>query len=344
MTNHAAAVAVLGGGRWARALVGLLRQAAAQEPDRISRLLHYRPPGASVADPAADGEAAKAGGDSAIPISALGGVDVLVLAVPVVAVRPLLRQAAPHLHGAQQLLHAIGSLASAPGDDPQTATAAGIGALSISEVVRAETPIRRVGALAGPALAQDLEERRPAALVCGSRFDDVCNTARHVLSTPSLRIYTTRDLIGVEVARATVAVVALCGGIAAALNLGVAARAILIARGAAELARLGVALGGQEKTFYGLAGVGEMVVATDGRGSADFELGRLLIEGVPIAAAQARIGRICDGPSMVREANRLAAQHRLRLPLCAGVEKLLNGEASPSVVLAKLLTSDNHAE
>ena len=128
------------------------------------------------------------------------------------------------------------------------------------------------------------------------------------------------------------------------LNLGVAARAILIARGAAELARLGVALGGQEKTFYGLAGVGEMVVATDGRGSADFELGRLLIEGVPIAAAQARIGRICDGPSMVREANRLAAQHRLRLPLCAGVEKLLNGEASPSVVLAKLLTSDNHAE
>lgn len=333
-------VAVLGGGRWAKALVAQLRHTAAHEPTRILRLLH-------VATPASLSPEER---------MSLSQVDFIVLAVPAVSVRPLLRQVALHLHGAQTLVHAIGSLATpepASGttpvsDQPHSGGARsgpqGVRALSISELVRAETPIRRVGALAGPALAQDLEERRPAALVCGSRFDDVCATARHALHTPTLRIYTTHDLTGVEVARASVAIVALCGGIADALSLGVAARAILITRGAAELARLGVALGANEKTFYGLAGIGEMVVATDGRGSADFELGRLLMQGLPLAAAQAKLGRVCDGPSMVQEAVRLSHPLHLRLPICSALSQLISGAASTDAVLAKLLASDNHAE
>jgi glycerol-3-phosphate dehydrogenase (NAD(P)+) len=342
MTAAPVSVAVLGGGRWAKALARHLRLVADHEPQRIIRLVHMSANAGLTPD----------------EILSLSQIDFIVLAVPAVSVRPLLRSAGLHLHGAQMLVHAIGNLVtpeagSTPAPDSETAGHGhghaghhghGLRALSISELVRSETPIRRVGALAGPALAQDLEERRPAALVCGSRFDDVCATARHALHTPTLRIYTTHDLIGVEVARASVAIVALCGGIADAMNLGVAARAILITRGAAELARLGVALGASEKTFYGLAGIGEMVVATDGRGSADFELGRLLIGGASLTDAQAKIGRVCDGPSMVKEAVRLAGLLRLRLPLCSALAQLVSGEVATDTVLARLLASDNHSE
>jgi glycerol-3-phosphate dehydrogenase (NAD(P)+) len=307
-------VAVLGGGRWARALTAMLLDHQKRAPEKVGRVIAHREDAA---------------------VSELGQVDLLVLAVAAPAVRPLLRQAAPHLHGGQLLVHAVGSLAQAATGDSRT---------FISEVVREETPIRRVGALAGPALALDLEERKPAALVCGSRFDEVGEAARQVLSGPSLLVYTTRDQIGVEVARATGSIVALAGGIASALELGVAARAVLVARGAAEMARLGVALGASERTFFGLAGVGEMVVATDGRGSADFELGRLLGQGLPLAEAQLQVGRVCDGPDMVSEALRLGAQHRQRLTLTAALFHLLSGERDHREALADLFSSANHLE
>jgi glycerol-3-phosphate dehydrogenase (NAD(P)+) len=307
-------VAVLGGGRWARALLGLLLQHKERAPARIARVLHYRE-------------------DAALDELAL--MDLLILAVPATAVKPLLQQAAPVLHGAQLLIHAVGSLAPTANDGSRS---------FISEVVRKTTPIRRVGALAGPALALDLEQRRPAALVCGSRFDEVGTAARQVLNAPPLLVYTTRDQIGVEVARAMVAVVALAGGIIHTLDLGSAARAVLIARGAAEVARLGVALGASERTFFGLAGVGEMVVATDGHGSADFELGRLIGQGMSLAAAQKQVARVCDGPGMITEALRLAELHRLRLPLTATLHKLLSGECTAEEAKGELFSSENHSE
>lgn len=310
----AISVAVLGGGRWARALYGMLLEQKERAPDRVARVFHYRE-GADLAE--------------------LRGVELLILAVPATGVRPLLRQAAPFLDGAQFLVHAVGSLAPAADDGSRA---------FISEVVRAETPLRRVGALAGPALAQDLEERRPAALVCGSRFDEVGAAARQALSNPALLFYSTRDQIGVEVARAMVSVVALAGGIASALDLGAAARSVLVTRGAAETARLGVALGASERTFFGLAGIGEMVVATDGHGSADYQLGRLYGQGLSLAAAQQQVARVCDAPSMITEALRLGEQHRLRLPLTAMLKRLLDAERTPQAALRELFATDSRSE
>lgn len=314
-TSSAMSVAVLGGGRWARALVALLyHHLETAGPGRISQVLHH---------------------SAGAPLDGLSQADILILAVPATAVRPLLQQAAPFLHGAQLLIHAVGSLAPAAADGSRAL---------ISEVVRRETPLRRVGALAGPALAQDLEERRPAALVCGSRFQEVGAAARQVLSGPSLLIYTTGDQLGVELARAMTAVVALAGGIASALDLGAAGRSVLITRGAAEMARLGVALGASERTFFGLSGIGEMMVATDGRGSADFELGQLIGRGVPLDRARPQIQRVCDGPDMVAEALRLGDAHGLRLPLTASLSSILAGECSAQAALAGLFSTENWRE
>ena len=182
------------------------------------------------------------------------------------------------------------------------------------------------------------------ALICGSRFAEVGEAAIQALSGPALRMYTTTDLIGVEVARAGAACIAMASGIAAALNLGTAVRAILIARGAAEMARLGVALGGNKETFFGLAGVGELVVATESNGSADFELGQLVGKGLPLAEAQRQIGRVCDGPSMVKQAYELAQRNKLRMPLCTALHRFIAGHYDEKSTLAQLFGSDNHSE
>lgn len=368
-------VAVVGGGRWARALAGTLVHNQQRAPQRIARVLLYRPPRDSSragAEPPGDdlgpggdlgpgdtehpvlparadavpdvGSAHSAGspadrarpGIVPIELPELGQADLILLASPAATVRGLLRAASPHLHGGQALVHAIGSLAPAKGEHDHV--------LLISYVVREETPLRRIGALAGPALAPDLEEFSPAALVCGSRYDDVGQALVDVLASPSLRIYTTQDLIGVEVARAGAAVIAMAAGVASALDLGAPARAILITRGAAEMARLGVALGGQDKTFSGLAGIGELILATEQRGSADFELGRLLGRGQKLAEALPRVGRVCDGPTMVREAFLLSQRLKLRMPLTAALYRWLGGELDTKQALATLFGSENHSE
>ncbi len=214
----------------------------------------------------------------------------------------------------------------------------------ISHVVRQLTPIRRIGALAGPALAPDLEASRPAALICGSRFAEVGQAVIQALAGPALRMYTTTDLIGVEVARAGASCIAMASGIADALQLGIAVRALLIARGAAEMARLGVALGGNKDTFFGLAGVGELVVATELHGSADFELGRLLGQGLSLSEAQRQVGRVCDGPSMVEKAYALCQHEKLRMPLCGALHRFIAGDHDQKGILAQLFGSENHSE
>lgn len=369
---QALVVAVIGGGRWARALAGTLAHNQHQAPERIARILHYRPPrdsergapaddlslGADGENPsppataglapdlgalstAAPAEAAPVASTSRgriepIDLSELGQADLILLASPAATVRNLLRAASPSLSGHQALVHAIGSLAPAQGESGHE--------LLISYVVRQETPLRRIGALAGPALAPDLEEFSPAALVCGSRYDDVGQAIVDVLASPSLRVYTTQDLTGVEVARAGAAVIAMAAGVASSLDLGAPARAILITRGAAEMARLGVALGGQDKTFFGLAGVGELILATERRGSADFELGQLLGRGLKLSEALPRIGRVCDGPTMVREAFKLGQGLKLRMPLVTALHRWLAGELDTKQALAGLFGSENHRE
>lgn len=329
-------IAVIGGGRWATALAKVVGQRK-ESGHPVGHVWQVRPPRAHEAGASSHGPGDGSGRgrgphvELTADLRVIGQADLILLAAPAAAVRGILRTAGAVMHGGQFLVHGVGSL------EPEALA-------PISEVVRQETPVRRIGALAGPALAQDLEEGRPAALLCGSRFDEVGDLTVRVLSGRTLRIYTTRDIAGVELARALVAAVALAGGVAQALNLGPAARAVLVTRGAAEMARLGVALGGQERTFYGLAGVGELVVATEGRGSADFELGRLLSRGTPLEEAQRQVGRTVDGPTMVREGLRLARQHRVRMTILTALDRWLSGARTTAEALSDLFAGAEHAE
>ena len=265
----------------------------------------------------------------------VAAADVLFLAVPAAAVRSTLRRIAPVLRSGQILVHSVGSLLPAE---------AGQLAKLVSQVIQEETPISRIGALAGPALAEDLEEWSPAALVCGSTVDGVTAAVRQVLSCQTLRIYASSDLVGVELARAMSGVVALASGVCEVLEFGPAARAVLVSRSAAEFARLGAALGGRERTFAGLAGVGGLMVASQRRDAADYQLGSQLGSGIEVGDAVKEIGRTCESVNMIREAHRLADSHGLRMPILTTLHRWIYGKVELGKAVKDLLDDSNYVE
>ncbi len=265
----------------------------------------------------------------------VASADVLILAVPAAAVRTTLRRIAGVLRPQQILVHSIGSLM--PGEN-------GLPARLISQVIQEETPLLRIGALAGPALAEDLEEWSPAALVCGSSVDGVTAAIRQVLACPTLRIYSSSDVIGVELSRAMSSVVALASGVCEVLEFGIAARAVLVSRSAAEFARLGAAVGGRERTFAGLAGVGGLMVASQRRDASDYQLGMQLGSGIDVADALKEIGRTCESVNMIRETHRLAEAHGLRMPILTTLHRWIFGSVELGKAVKDLLDDSNYVE
>ena len=296
-----------------------LAGAAAAPPDRPPRAaVHAGSEDATMMGmtAAALSSAVGLGPVQAIDLTELGTADLLLLTVPAASVRALLRKIKGALRSHQIIIHCVDGIC--PGD-PRIEQPS----MLISDVIRQETQLTRIGALAGPVLPEDLEEWNPAAVVCGSPSETVVAAARQVLGCPTLRIYGTSDLVGVEVARAMSSVIALASGVCDVLEFGAATRATLVSRSAAESARFGMALGAHERTFLGLAGFGGFMLASERRGSCDFELGRLIGASVPPDEAQRRIGRHCESVDMVRDAHSLAESHGLRTPILTTIHGLL---------------------
>jgi glycerol-3-phosphate dehydrogenase (NAD(P)+) len=265
----------------------------------------------------------------------VAAADLLILAVPAAAVRSTLRRIAGVLNAQQILVHSVGSLQAGENGQP---------ARLISQIVQEETPISRIGALAGPALAEDLEEWSPAALVCGSGVDGVTAAVRQVLACPTLRIYSSSDLVGVELSRAMSSVVSLASGVCEVLEFGIAARAVLVSRSAAEFARLGLALGARERTFAGLSGVGGLMVASQRRDASDYQLGMQLGSGIDVADALKEIGGTCESVTMIRETQRLAEAHGLRMPILTTLHRWIFGSVELGKAVKDLLDDSNYVE
>lgn len=238
----------------------------------------------------------------------------IVLAVASTDVRARAREFGRVLDGNHLLVHAVGALAQP-------------GAERVTEVMAQETPVLRLGALAGPALPADLAAGQFSSMVVASRFDEVINEARRLLNAPPvLRIYTSHDVIGVELAAALSGAYTIAIGLADTLGIGPGPRAVLITRGLAEASRLGAAAGGDARTFSGLAGLGNLLGrsrATDGRAARDYAFGQA------IAAGQ-RPPEV-DWPEGARAAIAgvgLAERYNVRMPLLRGVAGVLTGQVA----------------
>jgi glycerol-3-phosphate dehydrogenase (NAD(P)+) len=181
-------------------------------------------------------------------------------------------------------------------------------------------PTLRIGAIAGPALPSDLVEGNSSSIVVASAFDEVVAEGRRLLNCPPvLRVYGTRDLVGVELASALSGAYTVALGISDGLGIAHGTRAVLLTRALAEASRLGVAAGAEARTFAGLSGLGNLLVRASEH-SPDYQLGRRLADGAPASA----LGKT-EGARAALAGVELASQLRVRLPVLQGIAALLTG-------------------
>lgn len=269
--------------------------------------------------------------ESVKPIGALaeaaGGAEVVIVAVPSHAFRRVVTELAPHLAPGARVLSAAKGLE----DERQ---------VRMSEILAAELPgphRGRVAVLSGPTFALEVAQGRPTAAVLASGDSAVARDLQRVLATPTFRLYTQTDVVGVELGGALKNVMAIAAGISDGLELGANARAALLTRGLAEMTRLGVTLGARPRTFAGLAGVGDLVLTCTGELSRNRRLGLALARGQSLAAWQAATRSVAEGVRTTAAALALARRVGVPVPITAEVAGVLFEGKSAKEALTALL-------
>lgn len=309
------AVGVLGGGSFGR---GLAHAAA-----RIGRevLLYSR-----------GGEALDVDGVETVrELGALASAELIFVAVPSEHVTDIARAVGAHLDGSHLMVHVSRGLS---GDD----------LTPLTRVLRNESPVRRVGALAGPLVADALVEGRPSGAIVGSRFPEVAEAVREAIGGPTLRIYSTPDTQGVEVGSAMVGLLTLATGLARGLEVGPASLAVMATRGIAEAARVGMALGASERTFWGLAGVGDLTAVMAGDPRPELLLAAALVRGASVEEACEEAGAHIEGVRLARRVADYAIRAGQEAPIAEAVADVLEGGCAPSDVMVRLMTRRMKAE
>ena len=202
----------------------------------------------------------------------------------------------------------------------------------------------RFGALSGPSFAEEVARGLPCALTLASFDGTFAREAAERLHGGRMRVYYTTDLVGVEIGGAVKNVMAIAAGISDGLGLGLNARAALITRGLAEIARLGAALGAQPETVMGLAGVGDLILTATGDLSRNRRVGLELAQGRPLAAILRDLGHIAEGVRSAKEVARLAAERGVDMPVSEAVNAVLAAEVSPAEAVERLLAREPKME
>ncbi len=200
------------------------------------------------------------------------------------------------------------------------------------------------GALSGPSFAEEVAAGKPTAVALAANDPAFAREAARQLHTNRLRIYANDDLIGVEVGGAVKNVLAIATGTCDGLGLGLNSRAALMTRGLAEIARLGLALGGQRETFMGLAGMGDLVLTCTGDLSRNRRVGLALAENKSLPQILEELGHVAEGVYTAREVDRLARRHGVEMPICSAVAAVLDGGFSAADAVELLMARDPKEE
>jgi glycerol-3-phosphate dehydrogenase (NAD(P)+) len=200
------------------------------------------------------------------------------------------------------------------------------------------------GVLSGPSFAQEVAAGLPTALTLASATPDAMRAAAAALHGGRLRVYTSTDVIGVELGGALKNVIAIAAGISDGLHFGHNARAALITRSVAEITRLGLALGGQLETFMGLTGMGDLILTCTGDLSRNRQTGLRLASGDSLESVLRGLGHVAEGVTTAREVDRLATQLGVDMPITHAVCRVLYDGVPPGVVVDELLGRDRKAE
>ena len=211
-------------------------------------------------------------------------------------------------------------------------------------VVASLGPGTPVAAVSGPSFAEEVARGVPTAIVVAAADPALAVTVQAQLSGDRLRLYTSTDVVGVQVAAALKNVVAIAAGIVDGLGFGHNTVAGLITRGLAEMRRLGVALGASAETFSGLSGLGDLVLTCTGALSRNRQVGQALGRGERLADVTARMRHVAEGVATTRSARDLARRHEVSMPIVEEVHRILYEEGDPRDAVRRLMTRPLGAE
>lgn len=241
--------------------------------------------------------------------------DIIFPIVPSEHFRSMMKKLGPHLHPYHILIHGT------KGFDislPKGETIDTVHALSrqqvktMSEVIREESVVVRVGCLAGPNLSKELAQRQPSATVVASPFQEVIQIGKRLLRNDRFQVYENTDLVGVEIAGVLKNIIAIASGCLSGLGYGENAKGLLISRGAVEMVYLGRILGGNTKAFLGVAGIGDLVATCNSPTSRNFSVGYRLAKGQTLKEILSDMEEVAEGIKTVQIVKKCAEHYKAR--------------------------------
>ena len=257
--------------------------------------------------------------------------ELLVLSVPSVYVRETAHRMAPFLKEGQVITNV------AKGIEDTTLK-------NLSEIIEEELPAARVTVLSGPSHAEEVSRGLPTTCVAGAHRRQDAELVQNLFMSPVFRVYTSPDMLGIELGGALKNVIALAAGIADGLGCGDNTKAALITRGIAEITRLGTAMGGSPETFSGLTGIGDLIVTCASMHSRNRRAGILIGKGYTMDEAMKEVKMVVEGVYSARAARALSKKYQVPMPIVEQVNEVLFDGKPAKDALYDLMLRDRRAE
>ncbi len=256
---------------------------------------------------------------------AVKAMDMLILAVPSVAVRETCGKM-KDLVEKDQIIAVV-----AKGIEESTL-------MTMTDIVEELIPQADVAVLCGPTHAEEVGRGLPTAIVAGAHSRRTAVAIQEFCSSPVFRVYTSSDMLGIEIAAALKNVIALAAGTADGLGYGDNTKAALITRGIAEISRLGILMGGKAETFSGLTGIGDLIVTCASVHSRNRRCGFLMGQGMTMEEAVAEVHQVVEGINSAKAAMKLAEKYQVEMPIVEVVNKVLFENLSAKEAVFNLMT------
>jgi glycerol-3-phosphate dehydrogenase (NAD(P)+) len=273
--------------------------------------------------------------------SAVADAEIVVSVVPSEFLRPVLARLRAHLHSGQILVSATKGI-----EDSTCLRMTQVIAASLEEAgPKPPAGNLPIGALSGPSFALEVAQGQPTAVTVAFGDPEIAALIQQEFSSETLRLYTSTDVIGVELGGALKNVIAIAAGVAAGIGLGHNSAAALITRGIAEITRLAVACGGRRETLAGLSGAGDLVLTCTGSLSRNRTVGQALGQGRKLAEILDSLGgKVAEGVLTTRAALGLARMHRIEMPITEQMELILNEGKDPREAIKDLMLRPGRGE
>lgn len=215
---------------------------------------------------------------------------------------------------------------------------------TLDEIIKEELPNNKYGVLSGPSHAEEVSRAIPTAMVIASEYEDVKELVQDIFMNENMRIYTSNDVKGVELGGALKNIIAFCAGIASELKLGDNSFAALITRGLTEINRLGIKMNANKDTFYGLTGLGDLIVTCLSEHSRNRKAGRLIGAGKSIEEVRKEVGMTIESIDNIEVAYELSKKYNVEMPIVNAVYDVLYNNLDPREAVTILMTRDKKAE